>query len=115
MEESKGAPEVKLNFKYKFEEKYNPVYVNGAFGGVNSQGEIVANFYFERMPIPYSEELNINEKGEVIGSEVVDPEVPVAAIRYIETGIIMNLEHARQFHDWLGTHIQRLEHSKGGE
>lgn len=38
----------KINFKYKFSDAYNPVYVNGAYGGVNPRGEIVINFYFER-------------------------------------------------------------------
>lgn len=107
--------DVKLQVKYKFEDKYNPIYVNGAFGGVNSQGEIVMNFYFERMPIPYSEEFNVSDSGEVMGSTVVEPSTPVAAIRYIESGIVMDLQHAKQFHAWLGSHIQRLEQKEGGE
>ncbi len=37
-----------FKFKYVFDDDYNPKYVNGAFGGVNPQGEINLNFYMER-------------------------------------------------------------------
>ncbi|MFC0297755.1 hypothetical protein [Geobacillus jurassicus] len=41
-----------VHFKYLFPDDYNPVYVNGAHGGISPQGEIVVNFYFERRPLP---------------------------------------------------------------
>ena len=31
-------------FKYEFPETYNPVYANGAQGGLTPQGEIALNF-----------------------------------------------------------------------
>ena len=49
MSESK-KPEIV--FKYIFNYAYNPVYVNGAHGGLSPRGELVMNFYLERPPLP---------------------------------------------------------------
>lgn len=39
-----------INYKYYIDSDYEPHYVNGVYGGVNISGELVANFYFERLP-----------------------------------------------------------------
>ncbi|MEQ6376305.1 hypothetical protein RZN25_05630 [Bacillaceae bacterium S4-13-56] len=102
--------EVFINFKYKFPEDYNPFYSNGAYGGINPRGEIVMNFYFERNPIPYEEKRFINEKGEFIGEPELEPENhKTNVIRYVSTGVVMNLDSAKSLYDWLGKHIDTLE------
>jgi hypothetical protein len=104
-----------INFIYKFSENYNPKYVNGAYGGVNPSGEIVANFYLERMPIPKKVEQKVKEDGS-IGAEIkIEPESHGRNfIRFIETGVVFDLKHAKDFHAWLGTKISELELKTGG-
>jgi len=95
-----------LNFKYKFSEDYNPHYVNGAYGGISPTGEIVVNFYFERTPVPYEEKVQ-TEDGETV--EVKPKNHEENMIRFVPTGVVMNLESAKSIHDWLGEHIEFLE------
>ena len=50
-----------INYKYYIDSDYEPHYVNGVYGGVNISGELVANFYFERLPIPYEEQIEMDD------------------------------------------------------
>lgn len=99
-----------INFKYKFNEDYNPVYVNGAYGGISSRGEIIANFFLERQPIPKTEACEVNSKGIIKSSKITEPiEHRFNVIRYVETGVIMNIETAKIIRNWLNDKIAELE------
>lgn len=110
MSESK-LKESEVQFKYIFDDDYNPIYVNGAQGGVNVKGEIVANFFFERSAIPYSSIHQVEEGNQISQSEVkVDPvDVNRKFIRMVETGVIMNYQTAKDIRDWLSKHIETIE------
>ena len=100
-----------ITFKYVFDDLYNPVYANGAYGGINfANKEIVMNFFHERAPLPKETKLKIASDGnvEVVG---VIPESP-KAIRYITTGVAMSLEAARSLHTWLGNLLEEAEKKK---
>jgi hypothetical protein len=106
---SKKTPAI--TFKYIFKYDYNPVYVNGAHGGVSPRGEIVANFYLERQPLPNEITHAINPDGS-IGADVVgvDPEnLESTIIRYVSSGVVLNLQNARALNSWLGNQIVELE------
>ena len=110
------AAENKITFKYKYPDDYNPQYINGAQGGINVQGEIVVNFYFERLPLPNSithEISNDGALGNVVSTEPKD--LPDSVLRYVQSGVVMNLEVAKQVHAWLSKHIQLLESQKQDE
>ncbi len=98
--------EQEIRFKYKFQENYNPVYTNGVYGGFNVSGDLVANFFFERLPIP-KEEIVGMYSGQPIEANV--PSIPVTIIRYIQTGIVINLDTAKVIRDWLDTQIKNAE------
>lgn len=99
-----------IQFQYIFSDDYNPEYCNGAYGGVTSQGEIVVNFYLERMPIPKSLTHEINEDGSLSGAVDVSPEnLDSKVIRYITSGVVLSESSARSIHDWLGQQIQEIE------
>lgn len=101
-----------LKFKYIFSDDYNPVYVNGAQGGINPQGEIVANFYLERLALPTSQTQELNPEGRlgnVVASEPAD--LNNSFVRFVENGIIMNLETAKSIHSWLGGLISQRENT----
>ena len=50
-----------VRFKYVFAKDYNPTYANGVYGGRNSRGEIVINFFSERMPLPKKQVYTVEE------------------------------------------------------
>lgn len=103
-----------IKFKYVFDKDYNPVYCNGAYGGINPQGDIVANFYFERSPIPNHVIHDINDDGTLSGVVSSDPsEVEQYMIRYVNGGIILNIDSAKSIHEWLGGLISELEAKNG--
>jgi hypothetical protein len=105
---SQNKPELK--FKYIFNYGYNPVYANGAHGGVSPRGEIVMNFYLERMALPESITHEINPNG-TIGNEVsAEPaDLKNSLVRFIEAGVVMNYQNAKDFHLWLGERVKEME------
>jgi hypothetical protein len=97
-------------FKYLFAEDYNPVYVNGAHGGVSPRGELVVHFYLERsgIPVAITQEVNPNGTiGEVI--EEVPSDFNQTLYRAVESGVVLNYDSARTIHAWLGDRIKELE------
>ncbi|MFJ7646109.1 hypothetical protein ACIQ1H_01095 [Lysinibacillus sp. NPDC097279] len=102
-----------VRFKYKFPENYNPMYVNGAHGGINPTGELVINFYFERHPIPYEEIRQIGIDGKLESDGEFQPEdIHNTFLRIINTGVIMNLDSAEIIHKWLGENIEIMKNKK---
>ena len=106
----------KVKCKYIFDDNYNPVFVNGAYGGVNSQGEIVINFYFERAALPNSQTFEV--EGDKL-SEIVDERDPKDLankfVRVVNTGVILDYRGAKIIHEWLGNHISNLEKKTNGK
>lgn len=102
-----------IQFQYIVPDGYVPSYCNGAYGGVTPQGEIIANFYLERMPIPQKLTHDLNPDGSL--SEVVEavPDNSIARlVRYVFSGIILTESNARSIHDWLGEQILEIERRK---
>jgi hypothetical protein len=105
---AKNKPELK--FKYVFADDYNPVYVNGAHGGVSPRGELLMNFYLERMALPRSVTHEINPAG-TIGDEVAaEPgDLKNSMVRFIGTGVVLNYQSAKDLHLWLGERVKEME------
>lgn len=92
-----------INFKYIFDNDYNPKYVNGAFGGIGPQGEIVMHFYYERGAIPYQINHNIEENGSLSAPTDVKPDdIDKSFVRFIQSGVILDRKHATEIYNWLG-------------
>jgi hypothetical protein len=103
--------EPSITFKYIFKYDYNPVYVNGAQGGVSPRGEIIANFYLERPPLPNEVTHAINPDGS-IGADVIGvaPEnLNSSIVRFVSNGVVLNYQNAKALHSWLGDQIAALE------
>lgn len=104
------AAENQIKVKYKYSDDYNPQYINGAQGGINIQGEIVANFYFERIPMPNSITQELSKEGMLGKTVATEPEdLGRSVLRYVQSGVVMNLEVAKQIHKWLGDQITLRE------
>ena len=97
--------------KYIFEANYNPKYVNGAYGGISSRGEIIVNFYLERMALPHSQTFTITDG--LVTSEVSEAAEPndhaKSVVRVVENGVILDYMNAKEIHRWLGEHLEKLE------
>lgn len=107
------SDERQIKFRYVFPENYNPTYCNGAFGGISTHGEIVANFFLERMPIPNSMTNQVNPDGSLGGIVAVDPnDYEETVIRYVSTGVVLSEDNAKAIYEWLGEQIQELENRK---
>jgi len=99
-----------LAFKYIFTYDYNPVYVNGAHGGVSPRGELVANFYLERQPLPNEITHAITSAGAIGDVTDVDPkDLNNSLVRFVPCGIVLNYPNARNLHQWLGEKISEME------
>ena len=101
-----------VKFKYIFREDYNPVYVNGAYGGISPRNEIVANFYLERTALPNSQTYKVTKDG-MMADEIKDEREPKdhlsSFVRFIENGVVMNYQTAKEIHRWLGEQIENIE------
>ena len=99
-----------IKFKYIFNYGYNPVYVNGAQGGISHRGELVMNFYLERQPLPDSISHEINPNGTIGNQTSEEPEdLKNSLVRFIDSGIILNYESARDLHSWLEERLKEME------
>lgn len=97
-------------FKYIFTYDYNPVYVNGAHGGVSPRGDLVVNFYLERPPLPNEITHDINPDGTIGAEATVDPEdLGQSIVRYVPSGIVLNYQTANNLHQWLGERVREME------
>ena len=107
---SPGNNDSSFAFKYIFTYDYNPVYVNGAHGGISPRGELVANFYLERPPLPNEITHSISNAGAIGDITDVDPEdLNSSLVRYVPCGIVLNYANARNLHQWLGDKISEME------
>ena len=99
-----------FTFKYIFTYDYNPLYVNGAHGGVTPRGELVVNFYQERMPLPNAITHELNPNGTIGKETAVEPEdLNRSLVRYVSTGVVVNQQTARELHFWLGEKLREMD------
>jgi len=101
-----------LIFKYIFDKGYNPKYVNGAISSVSSTGDIVVNFYLERMALPNKEMFNISNEGKLEQIETFPEDMNKSIVRYVENGIVLNLGSAKVIRDLLDRQIKALEENQ---
>jgi len=101
-------PEMK--FKYIFTYDYNPVYVNGAHGGISPRGELVVNFYLERPPLPNAITHEITQTGGIGAETEMEPEdLGRSLVRHVTNGVVLNYHTARELHYWLGEKLKEME------
>jgi len=96
-----------ITFKYVYPEDLRDLYINGLFGGVTPRKEIYAHLYSERHPIPKKVVHYIDETG-LLGSEV-SAEKGGDVVRFIQSSIVMDLDTAISFRNWLDERIKYVE------
>ena len=99
-----------FTFKYIFTYDYNPVYVNGAHGGVTPRGELAINFYLERQPLPTAITHELNPNGTIGQEQSAEPDdLSKSLVRFVTNGVVVNYQTARELHFWLGEKIKEME------
>ena len=99
-----------LDVTFKYTEDYNPNYVSGVWGGIGPHGELICHFYLDRQGLPKKQHLELDQTTGVVATTTTDPdEHERKIIRFVTSGIIMNAETARSFHQWLGEKIPAIE------
>jgi hypothetical protein len=105
---SNNKPE--MTFKYIFTYDYNPIYINGAHGGVSPRGELVMNFYLERPPLPNAITHEITPVGGIGAETNVEPaDLGRSLVRQVTNGVVLNYQTARELHYWLGEKVKEME------
>jgi hypothetical protein len=99
-----------MTFKYIFTYDYNPVYINGAHGGISPRGELVMNFYLERQPLPNAISHEITPAGTIGAETEVEPsDLGRSLVRQVTNGVVLNYQTARDLHYWLGEKVKEME------
>ena len=102
----------KFKIKYVFPDHFNPTYATGALGGPAPNGDIVINFFVDRMPLPNEQVVVIEDSGRLGEILENDPrDLTTMMVRVITGGVMLNLTSARSLHEWLGRQIQSVESS----
>lgn len=96
-----------LKFKYYFPDDYKPVYTNGVWGGITPRGEIEIHFLYDRKPLPlYSTHELTKEKG--LSGVPTKLEIGDFILRFVQTGVVMDLTSAESLYEWLGEKLKDL-------
>lgn len=104
----------KITFKYVYPEDLRDLYVNGMWGGVTPRHEIYVHFYSERHPIPKTVVHSVKKDGTLGPEEEVVKGGDV--VRFIQSSIVMDLQTAISFRDWLDGRIKFVsERQERGE
>ena len=103
-----------VEFQFIFQDDYNPVYANGAWGGIGPHGDLTMNFYHERAGVPYSVTHVFEADGVKLGEEIArdPPKDAPNIVRYVTTGVVIDEDCARKIYKWLGARLEQYDQLK---
>jgi hypothetical protein len=117
---TKKTPQKKLGeiiFEYKISPNYSVYNVNGAYGGPNGFGNIIANFWSERGPIAKTHVFQVDKDGNII-SDSLEQNLQESMTRDVLFAISLTPSVARSMGEWLIRHADNLikmtDQPKGG-
>ncbi len=98
--------DVKIRYLKSFD--FKTTLATGVYGGLSPNGLINANFFTDRIVIPESETIKLDETGTQIGpsNEVKNGDI----IREIHHGVLIDVNTAKVILNWLQNQIK--EHEK---
>lgn len=97
--------EKEIQAKYNYADMSKIDYVSGAFGGFNSSGDFIANFYFETTALPDMFKIVVDESG--IGHDAYQNDPLI--VRNVKASISMNIETMKKIRNWLAQNIDDYE------
>lgn len=106
-EADKTADGMSVQFHYIKSNHFRVAHGDGAVGGVTPSGLIHACFYSERPAIPTVVTQSVSPAGELGGE--ISRSGRDGIVRELEVDVLMSLQVARSFRQWLDTQIAQLE------
>lgn len=103
-----GSGAVRVKYHVVKSTQFRVIHADGVWGGATPHGNISISFFNERLPIPQLMELEYapgKSAVEVLSARVAKQGV----IREVETCVIMGINEAREFREWLDMRIKELE------
>ncbi len=118
-EETEEFPK-SVQFTFTEAPDYKVVYINGVYGGLTGQGEIICDFFQEVPLLPNKEvfKLSHGKKGKQTEPDPDSPPEQVEVIRKKQVGFIMTLGFAKALRGWLDDKLKKapeLFEAKGEE
>ena len=101
----------RLRFEWQYPEDFSHKPVSGIYGGLLPSGDLLLEFFLERMAPPEYEIREISEANPA-GKPVEFAEQKV--VRTVQCGMVANLQSVRSFHEWLGHTLRQIDAQKGG-
>ncbi|MDR3358430.1 MAG: hypothetical protein LBN96_06220 [Desulfovibrio sp.] len=99
----------KIRYSFRLEPKARLQTAHGVWGGVNSQGEIEMNFYYESEALPPFVEQIVEPDG-ALGSEFIPEDEELREVtRHIHTRVLLSYNTARGVLEWLEEQLDALE------
>jgi hypothetical protein len=105
-----GARSPSITFHYLKSPAFRSVHAAGAHGGPEPSGRgVVVSFFSERIPIPQQTTFQLNEDGSLGPEDLSRRVAKEGVIREVEATVHMDMETARDVHEWLGSLLSSLE------
>lgn len=101
----------KIKIHYLKSNFFRVIHMDGVFGGLSPQGALSVGIYSERRPLPDLVIQELDEETGQLGKEVKRVSKD-GVLRELEANLIIDLEVARTFRDWLTRHLEQAEQLK---
>lgn len=96
----------RLRFEWQYPDGFQHQPVSGIYGGVLPSGDLLMEFFLERMAPPDYEIREISR--EIPGGTPVEF-AEQKVVRRVQCGVVANLQTARSFHEWLGEQLKQVD------
>jgi len=106
----------KVHFKYVEDAAFRVVPATGAHGGVTPFGDVIANFFIDRPPVPEVTTQEMSPEGE-LGAETARSygfDEGAWIVRHLQVGVVMKPDRARSIAEWLLRKAEKAEEAVNG-
>jgi len=103
--------EVKVKFHIPDDHKLH--FVTSVWGGITSRGMLEIHFLHDRPPLPKRTTNKIDDSGVLV--EQSSDTAGYSLVRSVQTGVVMDIESAREFLRWLQEKISAYENLLEGD
>ena len=105
-----GQPTQEVVLDYIKGQYFQVIHADGMIGGPTPQGYLHFAFYSERPPIPKRMVQPVSPEG-VLGNPIAEKTVvrDCTVVRELDVDVVMSLQVAEQFYQWLGLRIDEMK------
>ena len=98
-----------VEYNYVKSQYFRVIHVNGAFGGLNPDGNLFMALFSERPPLPDVTVQAVESNGQ-LGAELVEQrKASKGIVRELEAGLAFDVRTARALLEWLRVRIDVAE------